>query len=1345
MNRPSVLVQQLLRRPQRLLAWLALGLLVLAQLIQIPFALAAANDDLASATDISTELNTTAIYSDVLTSIAGFTRDAAELNGLGACGGYPNSPANTYSGWYTFTPAQAGWVTIDTRGSNYDTVIEVWRGSVAQTNSVACNDDAIAGPRTSEVTLPVLAGSSYLVVVRRNGSTALPGSPTQDFQAVFSPDRVVFVDQTNGSDGNTGSAALPLRTIAKAESLLPAAGGTIDIVDPGTYNEAVTLDVPTELLGSGGAVDIAHVTLAASPVSATSVQAASVLVQASAKAQQGVDMAASAGTVTLANGTFTETVTISKDLTLQAQNEAQATIKPTSGASVQLTGGSATVTGLNLTGAKGVLISGGSGHKLQRNNLTGNSSGIGVDNQTASQVDATSSWWGSPAGPQGAGTDASGDVLFRPWCDTAIPTCTNLVGAATKLQFSTSPGSTRANAAFAAQPVVKAVDDLGTLDTSFAGSVTLAIKSSTGTASATLGGTTTVSAVAGIAIFSGLDIDYVGKDYKLSASATGLAGADSSAFNITADRLIVTSSPADPTAAGAPLAITVAARDGAGHTDTTFGGSIGLAIQTNPTGDTLHGSASKSAIAGIASFGGANEAAIFKAGVGYTLRASSGTLATADSAAFDVTGQPANTLVFSASPSNATAGAAFATQPSVSVQDAYGNTDTSFTGAVTVAITSGTGATGATLAGTTTVNAVAGVADFSGLNIVKAGTGYKLTASATSLSSGDSDAFNIAADVATELVVSASPGNTRSGVAFATQPAITARDQYGNTASGFTGAVTLAIKTGTVGATLAGTTTVNAAAGVATFAGLSIDKLGTGYVLTASASGLTSADTSSFDITPSGLAFTLEPVDTPAGQALVVKVAAQDIAGGTDTSFTGAVTLSLKNAGRGGATLFGSTTVNAVAGVADFTGKGLNIQKVGAGYVLSASASGLAVADSAAFDILPAAATKLVFTLAPASTPADANFTLAIEAQDSFGNIDTSYAGTVSLSLKPNPGGGALGGSTSANIANGFVSFGPASNLAIDRVGQSYVLHAVSGALSGESQPFNVTANRLVFFAAPAGGQVGHALAPQPVVRAVDSFGGVDTTFAGMIGLAIKPGTGANGAALRGTAARAASAGVASFGSISIDRVGSGYQLSASATGLAPATSAAFDVGQSIAYVPTALQPPQPDLVGSFALSAAKVTPFEPLLITVTVTNTGEVPASQFWVDFYINPQSPPTGTNQPWDKRCGSTRCKYGLAWYVPQTLAPGQSVTLTSTRDSYVRANTDWPGYFVTRKLDLYLYVDSWNPGIGYGAVLERHEDNNRAELHTGAAGKAPWDASSPAVPAALPARPAHPAIAR
>ncbi len=66
---------------------------------------------------------------------------------------------------------------------------------------------------------------------------------------------------------------------------------------------------------------------------------------------------------------------------------------------------------------------------------------------------------------------------------------------------------------------------------------------------------------------------------------------------------------------------------------------------------------------------------------------------------------------------------------------------TSSTVAVTVAI--GNNAGGGILSGTTTKNAVAGVATFSDLSINQAGTGYTLTASATGVADATSNAFNI--------------------------------------------------------------------------------------------------------------------------------------------------------------------------------------------------------------------------------------------------------------------------------------------------------------------------------------------------------------------------------------------------------------------------------------------------------------------------------------------------------------------------------------------------------------------------------------------------------------------------
>ena len=42
-----------------------------------------------------------------------------------------------------------------------------------------------------------------------------------------------------------------------------------------------------------------------------------------------------------------------------------------------------------------------------------------------------------------------------------------------------------------------------------------------------------------------------------------------------------------------------------------------------------------------------------------------------------------------------------------------------------------------------------------------------------------------------------------------------------------------------------------------------------------------------------------------------------------------------------------------------------------------------------------------------------------------------------------------------------------------------------------------------------------------------------------------------------------------------------------------------------------------------------------------------------------------------------------------------------------------TVWPGFFASGTTDLYIYADSWNPGVASGAVIESNEGNNRAHL--------------------------------
>ena len=108
----------------------------------------------------------------------------------------------------------------------------------------------------------------------------------------------------------------------------------------------------------------------------------------------------------------------------------------------------------------------------------------------------------------------------------------------------------------------------------------------------------------------------------------------------------------------------------------------------------------------------------------------------------------ATQLTFTTSPSNSYAGAAFGTQPVVTVEDTYGNTDLSATNNVTLSINNDPVGS-STLGGTTSMAAVAGVANFSGegVYVSRAGTPYALQAAASGLSSATSSTFSSSSPV----------------------------------------------------------------------------------------------------------------------------------------------------------------------------------------------------------------------------------------------------------------------------------------------------------------------------------------------------------------------------------------------------------------------------------------------------------------------------------------------------------------------------------------------------------------------------------------------------------------------
>jgi virginiamycin B lyase len=208
----------------------------------------------------------------------------------------------------------------------------------------------------------------------------------------------------------------------------------------------------------------------------------------------------------------------------------------------------------------------------------------------------------------------------------------------------------------------------------------------------------------------------------------------------------------------------------------------------------------------------------------------------------------ASQLVVTAEPPpSVTAGAGFGL--TVTAEDGSGNPITSFDGTVTVALA--TNPAGAALGGTLSVTASYGVATFSGLTITTAASGYTLEASASGLGSGVTSSITVTPAAASQLVITTEPPATvKLNGAFGLQASV--EDAYGNVVTTASNSVSVAFANNPTGATLGGTLSVAASQGVATFSNLTINKVGNGYTLAVSSSGLSGATSTAINVTKKG-------------------------------------------------------------------------------------------------------------------------------------------------------------------------------------------------------------------------------------------------------------------------------------------------------------------------------------------------------------------------------------------------------------------------------------------------------------------------------------------------------------
>jgi hypothetical protein len=223
--------------------------------------------------------------------------------------------------------------------------------------------------------------------------------------------------------------------------------------------------------------------------------------------------------------------------------------------------------------------------------------------------------------------------------------------------------------------------------------------------------------------------------------------------------------------------VTVRVLDAANALVTTSTVPVTLALGNNPAGGTLNGTLTRNAVNGVATF---PDLSLAKAGTGYTLRASSPGLTSANSATFVIIRGPAARLRFLAQPTGGDPGQAFPVQPRVAVEDAGGNLASSGSGAssnISLAIEPGSGAGGARLSCTTNpLNATAGVAGFTGCALNLAANGYRLRATSGTLSAAVTDPFAVGAINRPPVVSVGGPYGVAEGSALSLTPDVSDPD-----------------------------------------------------------------------------------------------------------------------------------------------------------------------------------------------------------------------------------------------------------------------------------------------------------------------------------------------------------------------------------------------------------------------------------------------------------------------------------------------------------------------------------------------------------------------------------------
>lgn len=204
----------------------------------------------------------------------------------------------------------------------------------------------------------------------------------------------------------------------------------------------------------------------------------------------------------------------------------------------------------------------------------------------------------------------------------------------------------------------------------------------------------------------------------------------------------------------------------------------------------------------------------------------------------------ASQLAFATHPEDIGAGSGFPSALRVEVHDANGHLVAGSQAEITLSLAGGS--EGAEILGTSTRTAAGGVASFEDLRVERAGSGYRIEASAIGIASRQSEEFTVSPAALHHLAFTKVPEAVEGQTPFAAE--VEAQDRFGNHVSTWTGEVTLSLEQNPGTDSLAGTRVATAAHGTASFNDLSLANPGHGYTLWAEAAGPSAAESAPFDL-----------------------------------------------------------------------------------------------------------------------------------------------------------------------------------------------------------------------------------------------------------------------------------------------------------------------------------------------------------------------------------------------------------------------------------------------------------------------------------------------------------------